>query len=260
MAISNVRVEERGPAGIVTVDRPKALNALDAATLQELRAAVADLGAKRGLAGIVVQGGGEKAFVAGGDIGAMATMAPLEAQRYSEEGHALLQQMLACPKVTVAAIQGYALGGGLELALMCDLRVASEEAQLGLPEVSLGVIPGFGGTQRLPRIIGEARAKELILTGERVPAARALELGLVNRVVPRAQLLDAALDYVERVAKHGPLAVRIAKDAVQRGLDLPLGAGLALEARAFATTFATRDQREGMQAFLERRPPTYEGR
>jgi enoyl-CoA hydratase len=258
--MANVRVEQRGPAGIVTVDRPKALNALDAATLGELRGAVRELSAKQGIAGIVLQGAGEKAFVAGGDISAMATMAPMEAQRYSEEGHALLLQLRDAPQVTVAAVQGYALGGGLELALMCDLRVASEDAVLGLPEVSLGVIPGFGGTQRLPRIVGEARALELLLTGDRVPAQRALELGLVNKVVPRAQLLEAALEFVARVAKNGPLAVRVAKDTARRGLDMPLAAGLALEARAFATTFATRDQREGMAAFLERRPPSYEGR
>jgi enoyl-CoA hydratase len=260
MSFANLRVEERGHAGLVTLDRPKVLNALDAATLQELRRAVADLSARGSIAGIVLQGAGEKAFAAGADIGAMATMHPLEAQRYSEGAHAALLELLRCPKVTVAAVQGYALGGGLELAMACDLRVASEDAQLGLPEVGLGVIPGFGGTQRLARLVGEARAKELVLTGDRVDAARALQMGLVNRVVPRARLLDEALALVERVAKNGPLAVRIAKDTLQRGLDLPLEAGLALEARAFGTVFATHDQREGMKAFAEKRPARFEGR
>lgn len=260
MAYANLRIEQRGAAGLVTIDRPKVLNALDMATIEELQRAVAELGAQRELAGIVLAGAGEKAFAAGAEIGHMATMQPLEAQRHSERGHALLLAILDCPKVTVAAIHGYALGGGLELALACDLRVASEDAQLGLPEVGLGVIPGFGGTQRLPRLVGEARAKELILTGERIPAARALEMGLVNRVVPRARLLEEALGLVERVGKNGPLAVRIAKDAMDRGLDLPLRAGLALEARAFATTFATHDQKEGMRAFAEKRAPRFEGR
>lgn len=260
MAYANLRVEHRGPAAVVTIDRPKVLNALDPPTIEELTHAARDLAAQPEVHGIVLSGAGEKAFVAGAEIGAMATMAPLEAQRHSERGHALLLALLDNPKVTVAAIQGYTLGGGMELALACDLRLASEDAQLGLPEVGLGVIPGFGGTQRLPRLVGEARAKELVLTGERLPAAKALEWGLVNRIVPKAELVPQAVALVERIAKNGPLAVRAAKDVLQRGLDLPLHGGLALEARAFGTLFATHDQREGMKAFLEKRPARFEAR
>ena len=260
MQFANLRVEQRGPAALVTVDRPKVLNALDTATLEELTQAVRELSARAEVRGIVLTGAGEKAFVAGADIAAMTAMAPLEAQAHSERGHAVLLALLESPKVTVAAINGYALGGGLELALACDLRLASEDAVLGLPEVSLGVIPGFGGTQRLARLIGEARAKELVLTGDRVKAEQALAWGLVNRVLPKAQLVDEAVALVERIAKHGPLAVRTAKDVLTRGLDLPLPGALALEARAFGTLFATRDQREGMRAFLEKRPARFEGR
>jgi enoyl-CoA hydratase len=259
MAYANLRVEHRGPAALVTIDRPKVLNALDAATLEELTHAVRALGAQGGVHGIVLAGAGEKAFVAGADIAAMATMAPLEAMAHSERGHALLLALLDCPKVTIAAVHGYALGGGLELALACDLRLGTEDCTLGLPEVGLGVIPGFGGTQRLARLVGEARAKELVLTGDRIKGPQALQWGLLNKVVPRERLLEEAVAIVERVARNGPLAVRTAKDVLQRGLDLPLPA-LALEARAFGTIFATHDQREGMKAFLEKRPPRYEGR
>lgn len=260
MAPANLRVEVHGKTAVVTIDRPKVLNALDAPTIAELTLAFRDLGQRGDIAGIVLAGAGEKAFVAGADIAVMAAMAPAEAQKHSERGHALLLSILECPKVTIAAIHGYALGGGLELALACDIRMASEDAVMGLPEVGLGVIPGFGGTQRLARLVGEGRAKELVLTGDRVKAPRAFEIGLVNKVVARDRLLPEALELVERVGKNGPVAVRIAKDVLQRGLDLPLAGGLALEARAFGTIFATHDQKEGMRAFLDKRPPKYEGR
>jgi enoyl-CoA hydratase len=260
MAYDHVRVEQRGAAGIVTVHRPEALNTLTQATMAELERAVRALGGEKGLAAIVLTGAGEKAFIAGADIRQMLDMPPMEAKRHSEKGHALLLAILRSPKVTIAAINGYALGGGLELAMACDLRLAAEQAQLGLPEVGLGVIPGFGGTQRLARLVGEGRAKEMVLTGDRVTAQRAQEMGLVNRVVPRERLMDEALALAERVAKNGSLAVRIAKDTLQRGLDMPLPAALALEAAAFGTCFATHDQKEGMRAFVEKRPPRFEGR
>jgi len=259
MDSANLRIETRGPAVLITIDRAKMLNALDPVTLQELTAAVQDLASKPGLVGVVIQGAGEKAFVAGADIAAMAHMGPLEAQRHSETGHALVKALRSSPLVSVAAVKGYALGGGLELALACDFRIASEDAQFGAPEVGLGVIPGFGGTQLLPRLLGEARAKELLLTGDRIDASRALSLGMVHRVVPKDRVLDESLALVARIAKNGPLAVRVAKDVAQQGLELPLEHGLALEARAFGTVFASRDQKEGMKAFLEKRPPRYEG-
>ncbi|MCA1814373.1 MAG: enoyl-CoA hydratase/isomerase family protein [Halobacteriales archaeon] len=258
--MANVRVERRGKAAILTIDRPQALNALDRPTMEELRAHAEALNQDRDLVCVLLTGAGEKAFVAGADIRAMLDLAPLDAQAHSEAGHALLRALLHSPHVTIAAINGYALGGGLELAMACDLRIASETAQLGLPEVGLGVIPGFGGTQRLARLIGEARAKELMLTGERIPAQRALELGLLSKVVPKDQLMKEALALAERIAQNGPVAVRLAKHSLQRGLDMPLDAALAFEAACFGACFATHDQKEGMRAFMEKRPPKFEGR
>jgi enoyl-CoA hydratase len=251
--------ERRGKAALLTIDRPQALNALDRPTMAELQARMEQLAQDRDVLCVVLTGAGEKAFVAGADIRAMLDLQPLDAQRHSEAGHALLKSVLRSPHVTIAAVNGYALGGGLELAMACDLRIASENAQLGLPEVGLGVIPGFGGTQRLARLVGEARALELMLTADRIPAQRALELGLVNRVVPREQLLKEAFALAERIAQNGPVAVRLAKHSLQRGLDMPLDAGLAFEAACFGACFSTHDQKEGMRAFVEKRPPRYQG-
>lgn len=258
MAGANVRSERTGNAVLITVERPEALNALDQSTIAELTAAVAEA-SRSDAPAIVLTGKGERAFVAGADISEMAGMDVLQARDHARKGHALTNGIASSPKVTIAAINGYALGGGLELALACDLRLACPEAQLGLPEVTLAVIPGFGGTQRLPRIIGEARAKWMILTGERVKAEQALAWGLVHAVVPREKLVEEAIRLSDGIAANGPAAVRLAKESVSRGVGMPLPDALALERELFAACFATRDQKEGMNAFLQKRKPEYEG-
>lgn len=259
MTFQNVRLERRGSAHVLTIDRPKALNSLDHATLAELAAAVREADAAAGTGAIVVTGAGEKAFVAGADISEMASMGPLAAREHALRGQAALATLADATKPTIAAINGYALGGGLELALACDLRIASENAVLGLPETGLAVIPGFGGTQRLPRVVGAARAAQLVLTGERIPAAKALEWGLVSAVLPREKLLDEALRLSDAISANGPYAVRLAKRVIREGMDMPLSQALSHEASAFGLCFGTRDQKEGMTAFLEKRKPGYEG-
>lgn len=259
MSFQNVRIERDGAIAVLTVDRPKALNAMDQATLRELRAAAEALDAEPGIGVIVVTGAGEKAFVAGADIGEMLSMAPAQAEAHARHGQSVVGAFERARKPVIAAINGYALGGGLELALACDIRIASENAQMGLPEVSLAVIPGFGGTQRLARIVGEGRAKELVMTGRRVKAEEALAMGLVNKVVPQAQLIEAAKQVARDILANGPVAVRLAKEVVHRGLSTTLDDGLLLEEKAFGLVFATRDQKEGMRAFLEKRKPTWKG-
>ncbi|HUR69638.1 MAG TPA: enoyl-CoA hydratase-related protein [Candidatus Thermoplasmatota archaeon] len=259
MTYVNLRVERDGPIAILTVDRPKALNAMDQATLAELSDAARALDADAGVAIVIVTGAGEKAFVAGADITQMAHFGPREAEDHARKGQAAMSAFERMRKPVIAAVNGYALGGGLELALACDIRIASENAQMGLPEVSLGVIPGFGGTQRLARVVGEGRAKELVLTGRRVKADEALAMGLVNKVVPQAQLLETAKQMARDILANGPVAVRLAKQVIHEGLSVPLDAGLLLEEKAFGLVFATHDQKEGMKAFTEKRKPSWKG-
>ena len=260
MAEVNVRVEVQGPFATVTVDRPKSLNALDTRTLQELEKAAADLATRDGLRGVILTGAGEKAFVAGADIAAMNGMSADQARHFGALGQRVMDVIAALPVPVVAAVNGFALGGGCELALACDFIYASENARFGLPEVSLGILPGFGGTQRLTRLLGRARAKELIFTGDMIDAARAKEIGLVLDVVPLANLLGHARAVLERIAKKGPLAVRRAKEAIDRGADLELADGLTIERQVFSDLFDSADRREGMKAFLEKRPPVFTGR
>jgi enoyl-CoA hydratase len=259
MTTQNVRVEgESGPIATVTIDRPKVLNALDDTTLRELGAVFAALGGA--VRCVILTGAGEKAFVAGADIAAMAGLTVDEARAFAERGHAVALAIEALPVPVIAAVNGFALGGGLELALACDFALASTNAKLGLPEVGLGIIPGFGGTQRLARRIGIGRARELVYTGSTIGAEEALRLGLVNAVTPPADLLPATRALAEKIASRGPLAVAAAKKAVGQGADLPLGEALALERELFAGLFGTADRREGMQAFLEKRSPQFQGR
>jgi enoyl-CoA hydratase len=260
MAEVNVRVEVEGPFATVTVDRPKSLNALDTRTLQELEKAAADLSGRAGLRGVILTGAGEKAFVAGADIAEMNGMDTDRARHFGALGQRVMDVIAALPVPVVAAVNGFALGGGCELALACDFIYASENAKFGLPEVSLGVLPGFGGTQRLTRLLGRARAKELIFTGDIIDAAKAKEIGLILDVVPLASLLGHARAALERIAKKGPLAVRRAKEAIDRGADLELADGLTIEREVFSDLFASVDRREGMKAFLEKRPPVFTGR
>jgi len=259
MGYENVSVEREGALALVRVTRPDKLNALNDATLVELTAAFTQLRADPAVRCVILTGGEAKrpAFVAGADIAEMAGQEPLEARRRSQLGQHLCATIEDLGKPVVAAVNGFALGGGLELALACHVRLASEDARLGLPEVTLGIIPGFGGTQRLPRLIGQAAAVELIATGRHVDAREAVALGLVNHVYPADQLLPEARKLAGKIAANGPLAVRLALESVLRGASQPLREALAYEANLFGLVAATRDMREGLKAFLEKRPPEF---
>ena len=253
----NILVEREGPIATITLNRPKSLNALNSKTLRELTQAVREAADARAL---ILTGAGDRAFVAGADIAEMAPMGPWQAREFSELGHVLTALIEDIPAATIAAVNGYALGGGLELAVACDMIYASENARLGLPEVSLGVTPGFGGTQRLVRLVGKLRAKEMIFTGDWVDAKRAVEMGLVNAVVPREKLLEHCRTLAKKIADKGPLAVARAKRLVERGYDMPLRAANRQEAESFALLFDTEDRREGMRAFIEKRPARFTGK
>nr|BBH91895.1 short-chain-enoyl-CoA hydratase [Thermogemmatispora argillosa] len=243
----------------VTIARPEQLNAIDRAVLDELSQLIDELEQERELLVVILTGAGEKAFVAGGDVAYMAAMSMAEARRFVYAGQEVLLRLERSSKVSIAAINGYALGGGLELALACDLRLAAEGAQLGLPETSLGLLPGWGGTQRLARLLGPGLAKELIFTGRRVGAEEALRLGLVNRVVPRERLLSEAQELAQHIARNSPIAVQQAKRAINQGLQTSLDQGLVIEAEAWLVLFATHDRQEGTRAFVEKRAPHFTG-
>jgi enoyl-CoA hydratase len=255
-----VRIE-RDESGVVvlTVDRQEKLNALSPRVVEEIGQSLLEVEAEAPRA-IVITGAGERSFAAGADVEEMRDMSPLEAKRFAETANAALALLDKSPVPTIAAINGYALGGGCELALACDIRVAAEDAELGLPEVGLGILPGMGGTQRLPRLVGPGFAKELIFTGRRVSAEEALSIGLVNRVVPRGEALGTAREMAATIAANAPLAVRNAKAAMGRALEVDLISGLEYEADQFALLFSTEDAREGMGAFIEKREPGFEGR
>jgi len=254
-----VRVEREGGVAILTVDRQEKLNALDGQVIEEIGQALLELESE-GPRAIIVTGAGERAFIAGADIRAMSVMDPIEAKRFSEIGHAAMALLDRSPIPTIAAVNGYALGGGCEVAIACDIRIAAENATFGFPEVGLGILPGLGGTQRLPRLVGPALAKELIFTGRRVGAEEARGIGLANRVVGQGEALEAAKEMAAEISANGPLAVRYAKAATNRALDVDLISGLEFEADQFALLFATEDAREGMNAFGEKRKPRFEGR
>ncbi|MGH9416721.1 MAG: enoyl-CoA hydratase/isomerase family protein [Terriglobales bacterium] len=248
------------PLARVTVNRPAKLNALNQTVIAELDQVFAELEPTPDLRAVILTGAGEKAFVAGADIAELAALDAVAARAASQRGQALFNRIARFPRPVIAAINGFALGGGLELALACTFRLAAENAKLGQPEVKLGLIPGYGGTQRLARLVGEAAALELILTGEPIYAAEALRLGLVNHVVPAAGLLAAAEDLARKIAANAPLAVEFCLEAVRHGQDMNLEQGLALEASLFALSCATEDMKEGTRAFLEKRAPQFHGR
>ena len=246
---------------VVTIDRPEKLNSLNAGVIEELGREFARAESDSTLRCLVLTGAGEKAFIAGADIGELSKLTPIEGREHSRRGQALLDRIESLPVPTIAAINGYAYGGGLELAMACSIRVASENARMGLPETSLGIIPGYGGTQRLARYVGGPRALELVLTAEKgVTATEAERIGLVNRVVPAGQALSAALEIARKIRANGPAACRYALEAIRRGMDVPLAEGQVLEATLFGLCAATEDMREGMQAFLEKRAPKFAGR
>lgn len=251
---------DHGAVRVVVVNRPDKLNALDLTTLQALDAAFAAAAADDAVRVVVLTGAGPKAFVAGADIAGMATLPAVAARDFSLAGTRMMRRIERMPKPVVAMVHGFALGGGLELAMACHLRFAADTAKLGLPEVGLGLLPGFGGTQRLPRLVGRAAALELALTGKPVDAARALALGLVNRVLPAAELEAETLDFATTLAANAPLAMRAILDAVAVGCESAIDDGLEYESAQFGLVFATGDAREGMQAFLERRKPAFAGR
>ena len=243
----------------VTVNRPDKLNALNADVIARLTAAFTTLAERDDVRAVVVTGAGEKAFVAGADIAAMSTMGSVEAKRLSDLGHRLGDRLESCAFVVLAAINGFALGGGCELAMACDLVYASDKARFGQPEVNLGVIPGFGGTQRLARRVGVGKARELVYTGDMIDAAEAHRIGLCEAVFPAAELLDKVRAIATKIASKGPLAIAQAKVAMRRG-DALLASANELEAQAFAVLFGSADQKEGMAAFLGKRAAKFESR
>lgn len=262
MAYQNIILEhaESGKIGVLTVNRPKALNALNAATLDELAHAIACVAEDADARVLLITGAGDKAFIAGADISAMQGMSALEAQAFSEKGQRVMQAIEALPIPVIALVNGYALGGGCELAMSCDWIIASERAVFGQPEVNLGIPPGFGGTQRLARLVGRPLALELVITGRQIKADEALRIGLTNEVVPAGELTEKGLAMARLIVTKAPVAVRVSKQAVQRGLDLDLANGCVLETSLFAFAFGTADRKEGMTAFLEKRAPNFKGK
>lgn len=258
-SLSRIRYEAAEGIAVVTIDRPETMNALDRDVLRGLIDAI-DRARDDASVNVVVLTGEGPSFVSGADIAVMAGVTPLQSRDYTKLGQRAFRKIERLEKPVIAAVNGYALGGGLELVLACDLAIASEKAVFGLPEVTLGIHPGFGGTQRLPRLIGPRRAKELILTGESFDARRASELGVVNRVVPHASLLDETLALAKKIAANAPVAVRLAKSAINRGLETDLDTALGLELESASVTFGTEDRVEGMRAFLEKRKPEWKGK
>mgnify|MGYP001058601450 CR=1 FL=1 len=248
-----------GAIVVLTLNRPDKLNALNAELLGELDASLAELGRDPSVACAILTGAGDKAFAAGADIAAMLDLSTEQARHFSELGHRICSRIERAPFPVIAAVNGFALGGGCELALACDFIYASDKAKLGQPEVNLGIIPGFGGTQRLARRVGIARARELCYTGDTIGAEEALRIGLVNAVVPHAELMTKVNEVAQRIAKKGRLAIAQCKRVLYSGEGLPLDAANALETQAFAMLFGTRDRREGMAAFLEKRAPAFTG-
>jgi enoyl-CoA hydratase len=258
--LENVKAEVRGAILYVTIDRPKVLNALNAQTVTEIGRVFDEARDDESVRAVILTGGGEKAFVAGADINELAKMTPLSGKAVAEKGQQVFSNIENFPKPVIAAVNGFALGGGCELALACHMRIASEKAQLGLPEVSLGIIPGYGGTQRLARLVGKGKALELICTGDRIGAADAEKIGLVNRVVAPEALLGAAEELANKMLSKSSVAIRAALEAVNSGMEMPLEEGQLLEATLFGLLCATEDMKEGMTAFIEKRPANFPGR
>ncbi|HEX5723881.1 MAG TPA: enoyl-CoA hydratase-related protein [Longimicrobiaceae bacterium] len=257
---ANLLLEVHDRIATLTVNRPDKLNALNADTIRELGAAVDEVTGRDDVGGVIVTGAGEKAFVAGADIAELARMGPVDGIEVSRLGQQVFRRLELSRKPVVAAVNGFALGGGCELALACHLRIAAENARFGLPEVKLGIIPGYGGTLRLPRIVGKGRALELMLTGEMIDAAEAHRIGLANQVVPLAGLQEAARKLLGGILRNGPVAVGLAIECATRGMEMSVDDGLALESNLFGLLASTEDMREGMQAFLEKRKAEFRGR
>ncbi|MFZ1946476.1 MAG: enoyl-CoA hydratase-related protein [bacterium] len=260
MAYENILVEKKDKIAIVTINRPKVLNALNTKTFHELADAFRDLRDDKGVAAVILTGSGEKAFVAGADISEFASFTPDDARDYGRLGWKTMWLIENIGKPVIGAINGFALGGGLELAMSCTFRYASDNAKMGQPEVNLGLTPGFGGTQRLPRLVGRGWGLELLLSGTPIDAATALRIGLVNKVVPQAELLAECEKTARTIAAKAPIAVRYMIEVVNRGLDMSLEGGMELEAGVFGLAFSTEDYKEGTRAFLEKRKAEFKGK
>ena len=258
--LANVLYEKRGAIAYVTVNRPKVLNALNAPTWQDLRTAFEAAQNDPAVRGVILTGAGDKAFIAGADISELAHVAAFEAEQSSRFGQEVLDLIENLGKPVVAAINGFALGGGCETAMACTIRIAVDTAQFGQPEVKLGLVPGGGGTQRMPRLIGKGRALQLILSGEMINAQEAYRIGLVNEIVPAAGLVTRAEAILKKIASNAPIAVKFALEAANKGMETSQGEGLLLEASYFGLCAATEDKKEGTAAFLEKRPPQFRGR
>jgi enoyl-CoA hydratase len=260
MSYENLLLEIQDGIATVTINRPKALNALSKSVLEELLKAFTDIGKNQPeVKGVILTGAGDKAFVAGADIAAMQGMSALDADEFCGLGHSCMRAVETCEVPVLAAVNGFALGGGFELALACDFIYAAKPAKLGLPEVNLGLFPGFGGTQRLARLIGKNRAKELVYTADMISADQAYDLGIVNKVVEADQLMAAANETMKKILSKGPIAVKLAKRVINVGTDLDLASGLQFEQVQFPIIFATEDKNEGVSAFLEKRKANFKG-
>jgi enoyl-CoA hydratase len=258
--LENLLYEKKNGIAHVTVNRPAVRNALNAQTVRELKTAFEMVKSDDEVRVAILTGSGDKAFVAGADINELATQTPVNGRDYGLAGQAVFNYIEQLGKPVIAAINGYALGGGCELAMACTFRIASENASLGQPEVKLGIIPGYGGSQRLPRLVGKGMALQILLTGEMIPASEALRIGLVNQVVPQSELMPTAESIARKIMANGPLAVRLCLEAVNQGVEMTQDEGQFLEATLFGLTCATDDMKEGTRAFLEKRAPNFKGK
>jgi enoyl-CoA hydratase len=260
MNFQNILFEKKNAIAYVTVSRPKVLNALNMATMDDLRAAFHEIKNDPTIRVVLLTGAGEKAFIAGADVGELAAQDPVSAKEYTHRGQSVLNLIENLGKPVIACINGFALGGGCEVAMTCTMRLASENAKLGQPEVKLGVIPGYGGTQRLPRLVGKGIAMQLLLTGEMITAQEAYRIGLVNEVTAPADLIPRAEAIAQKIIANGPLAVQYTMEAVNKGMETPLAEGLYIEAALFGVAAATADKKEGTAAFMEKRPAQFKGK
>ncbi len=260
MSFENILVEKKNSIAYVTVNRPKVLNALNMATMDELRAAFHDIKNDGGVRVVILTGSGEKAFIAGADINELAAHDAVSGKEYTHRGQSVLNLIENLGKPVIACINGFALGGGCEIAMACTVRLASENAKLGQPEVKLGIIPGYGGTQRLPRLVGKSRAMQLVLTGEMINAQEAHRIGLVNEVTAPAELIPRAEAIAQKIIANAPLAVQYSLEAINKGLEMTLPEALYLEAVLFSVACSSEDKKEGTTAFLEKRPAQFKGK
>src|SRR2546425_4379144 len=260
LKLENVLYEKKGAIAYVTINRPKVLNALNAKTISELRSAFEDARDDSEVRGVVFTGAGDRSFAAGADISEMANDTPLTAEEKTRSGQALTDLIENLGKPVIAAVNGFALGGGCELAMACSIRIAAESAKFGQPEVKLGVMPGYGGTQRLPRLVGRGRALKLILSGDIIDAAEAYRIGLVDELVPDVHVIERAETVLKKIIANAPLSVKYALEAVNKGLETSVAEGLLIEASLFAVCASTDDKKEGTSAFLEKRAPKFQGK